>query len=193
MNSDIYKPVSIAIDQKTKKIYWADDKEGIHFSIESSDLDGKNRQTLLKGIDHHPNAITVSKDSIYWVDLGYTSVVVWKLAKDTPDAQPTEFLKFSEDRPFGIVANYQIADEIQGIPECEALSKLSQNNTAINDTFNIPKDRGLFCLHGVKVEGKLACQCSPGYIGDRCEISVCNNYCLEGNCTLTSKGEPKCR
>ncbi|KAL0871733.1 hypothetical protein ABMA27_004239 [Loxostege sticticalis] len=190
VNTDIYMPVSIAIDQKTKKLYWADDKEGIHFSIESSDLEGKNRETLLKGVHHQPNALTVSKDSIYWVDWGYK--YVWKLAKDKPDSEPIEYLKFSNEVPFGIVANYQVADEIQGIPECETLSKLSQNKTAINDSFNIPKDRGLFCLHGVKVEGKLACKCSPGYTGDRCEISVCNNYCLEGDCSLTSEGEPTC-
>ncbi|XP_028157866.1 protein cueball isoform X1 [Ostrinia furnacalis] len=189
VNTDIYMPVSIAIDQGTKRLYWADDKEGIHFSIESSNLEGKDRQTLLRGVQHQPNALTVSKDSIYWVDL-YKKI--WKLAKDKNNAEPFELLSFSHKAPFGVIANYQVSNEIEGIPECDALSRMSKNKTAINDSFNIPKDRGLFCLYGVKVEGKLACKCSPGYIGDRCEISVCSNYCLQGDCSLTPGGEPTC-
>ncbi|CAK1585983.1 unnamed protein product [Parnassius mnemosyne] len=192
VNTDIYMLVSIAVDQNAKKLYWADDREGIHYSIESSDLDGKNRKKLVVGTYHMPNAVTVSKDSIYWVDWGYKSV--WKLPKNPPpNAEPEELITFSNEVPFGIVANYQIADQTAGVSECKDLSRMSQNRSTINDSFNIPRDLGLFCLHGTKTDGKLVCKCSPGYIGERCEISVCHNFCLHGDCNSTPTGQPQCK
>ncbi|XP_026762895.2 protein cueball isoform X1 [Galleria mellonella] len=192
IDKDIYMPVSIAVDQQTQKLYWADDREGIHYSIESADLDGRNIKTLYMGTYHQPNALAVSKDAIYWVDWGYKSV--WKLPKEsTKSLDPVELIGFSNEVPFGIVANYQIKDQTEGTNECEELIKLSQNKTLINDTFNIPRDVGLFCLHGVKVNGQLACNCSAGYTGQRCEISICHNYCFKGECEIASDGTPECR
>ncbi|XP_068618209.1 protein cueball isoform X2 [Battus philenor] len=192
VDSDIYMLVSIAIDQNTKRLYWADDKEGIHYSIESSDLDGKNRKKLLAGTNHMPNTIAVSHDSIYWVDLGYKSV--WRLPKDPPaNTQPEDIINFSNEVPFGIVANYDISDQTANIPECAKLASMAQNKTSINDSFNIPRDLGLFCLHGVKLEGRRACKCSPGYIGERCDISLCHNYCLQGDCSILPTGETNCK
>ncbi|CAH0584464.1 unnamed protein product [Chrysodeixis includens] len=191
VGTDIYMPISLAIDQRTKQIIWADDKEGIHYSIESADLNGKNRKTLLVGTHHQPNALTVSKDYIYWVDWGYKSV--WQLPKDPPkDTEPQEITAFNNDLPFGIVANYKIEDQTRGDPECKELSSLSQNNSVINETFYIPSDVGLFCVHGIKVNGKSLCNCTPGYTGERCDISVCQNYCFQGDCSLTSGGQPTC-
>ncbi|XP_073946899.1 low-density lipoprotein receptor repeat domain-containing protein cueball isoform X3 [Choristoneura fumiferana] len=194
IGDNIFMPVSIAVDQQTKKLYWADDKEGIHYSIESSDLDGTqaSRKTLHVGTFHQPNALTVSKDSVYWVDWGYKSV--WKLPKKAlQNAEPKELIGFSNKVPFGIVANYQVADQTEGVNDCSNLVSLSQNTSAINNSFTIPKDVGLFCLHGVKVDGKLACTCSQGYIGERCEISVCQNFCFQGDCSLEANGQPTCR
>ncbi|KPJ08025.1 Protein cueball [Papilio machaon] len=191
-SANIYKVVSIAIDQNTKKLYWIDDKEGIHYSIESSDLDGKNQKKLLAGTNHMPNTITVSKDYLYWVDLGYRSV--WKLPKNpSPNEEPEDIINFSNVPPFGIVANYKITDQIVGVSECDELSSIAENKTVINDIFTIPSDVGLFCLHGVKVEGVATCKCSTGYIGERCEISVCHNFCLQGDCSATANGEPVCK
>ncbi|CAB3247730.1 unnamed protein product [Arctia plantaginis] len=192
IDSDIYMPVSIAIDQMTKKIYWADDKEGIHYSIESADLDGKNRKTLLVGTNHRPTALTISKDSVYWVDLDYRTI--WRLPKNPPkDAEPIKYIEFTNKMPFGIAANYPIQEQISGHGECENLANLSQNNSAINDSFNVPTDVGLFCVHGTKVNGRSICKCKPGYTGERCDISVCQNYCLQGDCSFTTEGQPKCR
>lgn len=184
-------PVSLAIDQQTKRLYWADDKEGIHYSIESSDLDGNDRVTLLSETDHYPISMTVSKDSIYWVDWGY--VKVWSIPKiPTKDVKPKEYISF-KSKPYGIVANYTIEDQTKNAPECEKLARLKDSKTFINDTFSVPPDAGLFCVHGVKVIGKLECKCTAGYTGDRCDISVCKNYCYSGRCTFTPEGEPMCR
>ncbi|XP_041987335.1 protein cueball [Aricia agestis] len=191
IDSDIYMPVSITVDQHSRKLYWADDKEGIHFTIETSNLDGSGRKTLLAGTQHQPNSITVSKDSIYWVDWGYKQV--WILPKNaTPNSEPEEFLSFNEERTFGIVANYNIADQTNGIKECKNLATLSQTKTVINDTTPILEDLGLFCLHGKKTD-IYTCQCSTGYTGKRCETSVCHNYCLRGECSVLPSGFPTCK
>lgn len=192
IDSDINMPVSLAIDQRTKKMYWADDREGIHFSIESADLNGKNRTKLFAGIHHQPNALTVSKDSIYWVDWGYKSV--WQLPKTSVmDHEPREISTFKPETPFGIAANYNIEDQTEGSDECEALTSLPQDKSAINDAFTIPTDAGLFCVHGMKVNGKSLCKCTPGYTGERCDISVCQNYCFQGDCSVSAEGQPQCR
>ncbi|KAM3966373.1 low-density lipoprotein receptor repeat domain-containing protein cueball isoform 2-T2 [Aphomia sociella] len=190
IDKNIFMPVSIAIDQRTQKLYWIDDREGIHYSIESSNIDGKNMKTLYMGTYHQPNALAVSKDSLYWVDWGYRSV--WKLPKDSSKSSDLEeLIAFSNEVPFGIVANYKIQDQTEGTNECNELIKLSQNKTVINDLFNIPRDAGLFCLHGVKV-GKVACNCTIGYTGQRCDISLCHNYCIQGKCSITTDGKPNC-
>ncbi|KAJ8715955.1 hypothetical protein PYW08_013240 [Mythimna loreyi] len=192
VDSNINMPISLAVDQRTKKIYWADDREGIHYSIESADLNGKNRTILLTGIQHQPNAITVSKDSIYWVDWAYHSV--WQLPKNPAvDEEPRQYINFISETPFGIAANYNIEDQTEGSDACEALTSLPQNKSATDDFFNIPSDAGLFCVHGIKVNGKLLCKCTPGYTGERCDISVCQNYCFQGDCSVSDVGQPKCR
>ncbi|KAJ2943623.1 hypothetical protein O0L34_g16734 [Tuta absoluta] len=193
VNSDIFMPISVVVDQQMKKIFWADDREGIHYSIESSDLDGQSRRTIVKGTLHRPNALAVSKDSLYWIDWGYSTV--WKVPKnptaEASDVKPEELFSFT-GTPFGIVANYSIEDQTAGIGECAPLKNLSLNKTAINYAEVIPTDTGVLCLHGIKVEGKSECTCSPGYTGKRCEIPVCQNYCLQGECVPVN-GQPKCR
>ncbi|XP_013190665.2 protein cueball [Amyelois transitella] len=194
VDKNIYSPVSIAVDLKTHKLYWLDDREGIHYSIETSDLEGKNRQTLLVGTHHRPNALTISNDAVYWIDWGYNTV--WKIPKDArKDTEPKEIVNFVDRSPFvGIVANYTIQDQINGVQGCENLVTIAENKSAINDlsTFKISPDEGLFCLHGEKLNGK-ACKCSQGYKGDRCDVSLCHNYCLEGDCSIGTDGNPQCR
>lgn len=36
------------------------------------------------------------------------------------------------------------------------------------------------------------CSCPMGYTGHRCEINVCHNYCIHGQCQLDEKGKPNC-
>ncbi|XP_063827818.1 protein cueball-like [Ostrinia nubilalis] len=121
VHTDLYMPVGLAIDQRTKRLYWADEKEGELFSIESSNLEGEDRQILLNGAHQRLNTLTVSKDWIYWVDWGYYNTV-WKLAKDKENVEPMEVVTLSKNT-FGVVANY-------GIPECETLPRTLPNKAA---------------------------------------------------------------
>lgn len=190
VSTNIHMPVSLAIDQQTKRLYWADDTEGIHFSIESSDLEGKLRQTLFKGSQHEPTMLTVSNDSLYWADRAWNKV--WKLPKNAQgNTYPREYATFKNE-PFGIAANYLIEDQTKGVPECKVLSSLP-HSSAINDSFNVPPDIGLFCVHGVKLNNNQECKCKSGYTGIRCDVPVCQNFCFQGDCSITKDGKPSCR
>ena len=65
-------PNGLTLDQATNRLFWADAKLD---TIEMSDLDGGNRQTVLPstaGI--HPYGLTIYEDIIYWTDWNSQSV-----------------------------------------------------------------------------------------------------------------------
>ena len=65
-------PNGLTLDQVTNRLFWADAKLD---TIEMSDLDGGNRQTVLPstaGI--HPYGLTIYEDIIYWTDWNSQSV-----------------------------------------------------------------------------------------------------------------------
>lgn len=186
-------PVSLTVDEQTRTLYWVDDREGIHYSVESSDLDGtdRSRRKLLTDTFHQPNKLTVSKDSLYWVDWGYHSV--WKFPKVNGAEEDLEkvFEFYGQNPlPFDIVANYHIDVPTKVAPECRKLAALGQNKTPLNETFTSISRKEV--LHGEVVDGNSTCNCTPGF-RQRCEVTLCHNYCLNGDCTLTNEGQPMCR
>ncbi|KAJ0178145.1 hypothetical protein K1T71_005968 [Dendrolimus kikuchii] len=191
INSSLTMPISIAIDQRTKRLFWADDTAGANYVIESSNLDGSNRVKLIEGTDHRPIALTVSKDFIYWFDQDYH--YIWRIPKEpTPQTKPEKYMPFTDKDVYGIATNYPIEDQTEGIPECYALRDLLHNKPEISNIATIPVDTGLFCIHGEKTEVNGPCKCAPGYTGVRCDINVCQNYCLKGNCSLNADDKPQC-
>ncbi|XP_025109713.1 low-density lipoprotein receptor-like isoform X3 [Pomacea canaliculata] len=73
IENDITWPNGLTIDYVSSRLYWIDAK--IHMIV-STDLDGKNRQVILRGHQHlgHPFAITVFEDYLYWSDWPSESV-----------------------------------------------------------------------------------------------------------------------
>nr|CAI5839151.1 unnamed protein product [Callosobruchus analis] len=57
-------PNGLAIDHLEQRIYWNDCKLN---TIESSDLDGKNRNIIISSVPH-PYGLVVVKNHIYWTD-----------------------------------------------------------------------------------------------------------------------------
>ena len=166
---------------------------------------------------------TVSKNYVYWVIRNASANTVWQSAKDvrwndkynnidmpifTGYALPGAFSvvgTFFAVSPIAIASNYKIEDQIQGLQGCEALSRLTPIVSVANNSVNIEQTTGtesmteytkevyLFCVHGVHVRETSVCKCTPGYIGERCDVSACVNYCLQGNCSLNEDGLPTCR
>uniref|UniRef100_A0A2A4IVT5 EGF-like domain-containing protein n=1 Tax=Heliothis virescens TaxID=7102 RepID=A0A2A4IVT5_HELVI len=178
INASIQNPVSLAIDQQTKKMFWADNMGNKKYRIFSSTLDGKNRTDLISGdsgADFAPNALTISKDLMYVIDGG--THAVWEHSK----YQITESLKnfgYFTEVPSGIVAKYTTEEQIQDKEECKAVMPLLHNDKII-------------CVHGDTANGT-SYSCAPGYIGERCDVSVCQNYCIQGTCSVSEEGEPSC-
>lgn len=65
VTTNIQWPNALTVDFTTDKIIWADAK--VH-TIESANLDGTHRRVILSKDIHHPFAITVFQDKMYWTD-----------------------------------------------------------------------------------------------------------------------------
>ena len=63
----LFWPNALTIDYPTQSLYWGDAK--LHV-IETCLFDGSNRRMILLGPDsvHHPFAISVFEDMLYWTD-----------------------------------------------------------------------------------------------------------------------------
>lgn len=54
-------------------------------------------------------------------------------------------------------------------------------------------DQTLDCMNNGDFDKKTrSCDCPTGYTGELCEKYVCDNYCLQGACHVTSTGYPQC-
>ncbi|KAJ7378683.1 hypothetical protein OS493_021987 [Desmophyllum pertusum] len=71
ISTNILWPNALTIDYTINRIWWADAK--LH-TIESSDLNGKNRRIILSENIYHPFALTVFQESIYWTDWHHNSI-----------------------------------------------------------------------------------------------------------------------
>jgi len=65
VTENIVWPNGLAVDQITDRVYWADSKQDV---IESVDLDGGDRRTILTSHPKHPFSLAVFEDSLYWSD-----------------------------------------------------------------------------------------------------------------------------
>ena len=83
-NTRLTWPNGLAIDYQLQRLYWAD---AFTDRIEYSSVDGTGREILLTvatGL-HHPFAITVSGDQVYWTDwANFTIYTAHKQAASSP-------------------------------------------------------------------------------------------------------------
>ena len=85
-------PNGLAIDYQLQRLYWAD---AFTDRIEYSSVDGTGREILLtvaSGL-HHPFAITVSGDQVYWTDwANFTVYTAHKQAAISPFSVYSNFI-----------------------------------------------------------------------------------------------------
>ena len=205
---------SVAVDPLTQKIIYSDgSKRGdsyVHRYVNRADLNGNNEiimNACQDGTFSAEKELTVSKDYLYWVNSSVSENIIWQSPKNARynDTEPIKIDTFSAESPITIASNYKIEDQIQSLQDCEALSSLIPINTVDNHSINTEQTTGteatteyttevdLFCVHGVHDRETSVCECTPGYIGERCDVSACVNYCLQGLCSLNEEGLPTCR
>lgn len=65
---DLFMPSGIVVDQSSKRIYWVDDLEGNHYSVESANLDGTDRRNITRKLFNVPLNLAVDRSNVYWTD-----------------------------------------------------------------------------------------------------------------------------
>ncbi|KAK0183108.1 hypothetical protein PV327_001178 [Microctonus hyperodae] len=206
--NDLYEPVAVAIDHRSAKLYWLDDVEGIHYKVEKSNLDGTNRETLVYQRHQQPFHIAIGRDKVYWTDWVYGGI--WCIEKnmklkDSPRLWKSFESQNIEGHPTGLVAH-----DNAGNVDCIMMTKAAENNNLMNEKKNtdynqydasdisIKENNSTskllkLCLNGGYYnEAKKACQCTQGYNGLHCEQSLCQNYCLHGECKVSANNTVQC-
>lgn len=195
---------SLAIDEQAHKIYWIEPETRLLSRIYRANLNRKN-PIYINMLRHtcqdtdillltHPNVLTISKNNFFLVDWCSNNEVqnVWKYQMpEMPSGNFKPLIKVQTGGAVGIATNYKMKDQFQGTSDCIQVP----HNYEIDDSLKIAREYyvGSYCVQGAKVDGQSFCKCSPGYSGDRCEVPICENYCLQGNCSLTEEGLPECR
>ncbi|KAH8408131.1 hypothetical protein KR222_009659, partial [Zaprionus bogoriensis] len=211
---DIDDPRGIVIDQLTDRLFWIDDKVGLSFAVESSNLDGSDRQLVVKANNQMPIQLAVTADTIYWTE--ELDKAVWSYPKPNYAAvssntttgvnetsakpTPTKVASWSED-VHGIVARTGFYQHLQKDAHCANVVRKIKERLANNTNLKItrsPIDERVkrledeHCLNGGRfVSRNNFCICQTGFKGARCEIPECYNYCMHGTCEIDD-GFPKC-
>ncbi|XP_057324953.1 protein cueball [Microplitis mediator] len=207
INKDLYQPVAVTVDHLSQQLYWIDDEEGINFKIERSNLDGTRRELLIRGNHQQPFNIAIDYSRIYWSDWVYKAV--WSIEKNTQSVKvPKTWKSFRDNNknayPTSIITYNNIA-EIECITlQSETLSNYSLSNDnnekysisfESNQVLNQPINKNSqICLNGGHLNNiSNTCQCDLGYSGPFCEKSVCDGFCVYGECNILYDGKPNCQ
>ncbi|XP_055379734.1 protein cueball [Condylostylus longicornis] len=205
INKNLFQPRGIVTDQYSKRIFWVVNLPGIHYAVESSNLDGTDRKTVYEGLHSEPYDLTVTKSHIFWTDL--INEAVWNISKTAGnDTEPGKSYSF-KDRPRGIISRSGFLTKLTNVPECKEIILTIKNRlkehinmsspTLLNSTtaiksINLAKPH-VYCLNkGEYNPLSDACICKVGFSGLRCEIDDCTNYCVHGTCEISSMGFPEC-
>lgn len=201
----LYEPVALEVDLFSDRLFWIDDRRGTHVSVESADLHGGNRSVLYDGANRDLRSLIVTEDYLFAVD--YASECVYRLNK-TVNAT-LERLRMFEKSPKGIVKRSHFIQNHRDHPICQKvvetltmreLKKLKEAAVGAAETATTtisnhqvwsqgpPQSH---CFNGQSNDNG-GCDCVPGFAGKSCELNLCYNFCLHGNCVLSSNGLPLC-
>ena len=100
ITKEIRQPSGLALDQSTGKLFWGD---CYHGTIESVNIDGSNRTTVVKGPHvFHPFGVAVHGEFVYWTD--WSRGAVLRAAKNPPSSgnAPVELFASGFVRPMAI-------------------------------------------------------------------------------------------
>lgn len=182
ISEKLFKPTGIVVDQHSDRIYWVDDKEGNAFSINSATLNGDNITAhTFNERNQSPFSLVVDKTSIYWTDQENNNIMM----ADKLDPKKENNVKVLQSIPKGIMIKSKFLDSDSIADSCEDVVenirlRISSDNL---EKYHIQNNRecsgnGNFST----ISGK--CSCIPGFIGSRCDVSSCFNYCINGEASI---------
>ncbi|XP_034480413.1 protein cueball [Drosophila innubila] len=212
VKDDIDMPRGIVVDQLTDRLFWIDDKNGIFFAVESSRLDGSDRQLVVKDKHQEPIQLAINDNDIYWTDKSDKAVYSYPKPSYTSTSNTTQILDDTQPQPaikklaiwkediYGIVARTGFYQRLQKDEHCTGVVKkikqrLDLNMNRARNQISDEEDKleKEHCLNGGSFEkNRKFCICPLGFKGARCEISECHNFCVHGTCEISQMGFPKC-
>lgn len=74
VSQGLYQPLGLTLDTSRQQIYWGNDLEGIHFTLDRCDYNGDNREELLRGTRHMPFSVALLGNMIFWSDWEHDAI-----------------------------------------------------------------------------------------------------------------------
>lgn len=186
IKGNMFMPSGITVDQGEKRLYWADMGEGIYFRIESAKFDGSDRKIVYADTHQTPFGIAVSEEAIFWTDLN--NYALWSIKKGETGLKPEIVRRFNE-KPMGMITkNYDYLN----VPACRIVQSAIEDYHGVSAEMIVPANNSDYCLNYGE-NTPYGCKCSRGFTGPRCDINLCHNLCVHGQCYQSSQGYPKCK
>ena len=158
------EPYSIAIDQQKNKILWLEPETSKRYNIYSTDLNGKNKMKE------------------YWYELG-DNVNFPK----RPNA-----LSVSKTSVYMVDENAKAS--IWKFPKNGAVITTQVFKSLVDLNNVVPVGIAANYKISEQIQGIQECKKLTGIVRNlQCGVSVCDNYCIQGKCSLNDEGLPKCR
>jgi len=193
--TDDGKPYAIIVDQKTDRLYWAEELPGVQYKIESVDLNGKDRRIFFEGYNHQPFALAVAGGMVFWADHIHTSV--WSQSLEKPSAEPVRVAQYRKS-PLALVSSHSgvwarercspVIQPVMKVIPATVTKAVTQPPTHLQPTAESTNSTRCF-NKGIYLPDLGYCDCLPGYSGELCEINECLDYCLHGTCHYGSYGK----
>ncbi|KAJ8716342.1 hypothetical protein PYW08_013627 [Mythimna loreyi] len=184
INSSIQMPQLLVVTEN--EFFWTDGtlredrlptKEK-QFSIQSINLYGHRRTVYRETGEDQPQYLGVAEEAVYWSY--FFRPGVWRLDKyPSENSKPLQILNATVQ---DLTTNFTITQLFLGIHNCENLSNLKN---IMGTVFYRGDDMMTNGVNDIKISAEYQCKCAS--------CSVCQNYCFQGNCSVTAEGQPKCR
>lgn len=198
-SEDVYRPNGITVDHFSNRIYWVEKKYGRAFTIESANLEVDDQQTFLSGLDKVPSHVATNSRFLYWIDQENDEI-----HETVKEDNQTSRVVYKGNRPTAVVIRASLLLEFQkNNPICEAVIAKILNNIIQEssgqqskqvDVNDQTKHEMVICLNnGILNHNTNSCICLPAYQGNFCEIPICNNYCVHGECVIGVDSSARCK
>lgn len=195
---DVYEPRGIAVDHYSNRIYWVEKKYGRAFTIESVNLEVEDMQTFINQNDKLPTHVSLNSRFLYWVDQEDGEV------HETLKTNPKQTrVVYKGVRPSAIIIRSSLLVEFQkNNPSCKVVidkildnvRRESEGELPLADSPTAVKPEMITCLNnGILNHSTNSCICLPEYQGSFCEIPICNNFCVHGECVVGVDNRPTCK
>lgn len=126
VDGDLHFPVAVRLDHAERKLYWIDQIDEDSYKIERSDLDGGEREVLLRVPHWEPAHLAIGGDTIYWTDWHHNTV--WSVPKNSTTGHPTEFASYyGENYELGGVVARDNVVNCSAIPATKPRTDVSQS------------------------------------------------------------------